>query len=275
MAVRIMDTKVILEVVRSGGRRVEYDVEFRRGMTVLDALTEIREKKDSSLGYRHSCRMGICGSCGMNINGIPRLACQTQISALKSGTVHIEPMHGMTVLKDLVVDIAPFIRMHKAVRPYIIRGDSDEGDRSGREYKVLGEELRRFLQFDYCIMCSLCYSACPTVALDPKYIGPQALAQTYRYMADPRDEGWEGRIDIIDSSHGVWRCHTAGSCSFVCPKDVDPAKAIQLARMEVMKKRFLRRKPRSGAALVAPQTGATVKEGAKPPPFDFKVPEVV
>jgi succinate dehydrogenase / fumarate reductase iron-sulfur subunit len=100
------------------------------------------------------------------------------------------------------------------------------------------------------------------------YTGPQAIAQAYRYMADPRDEGWKQRIDLLDTSHGLWRCHTAGACSFVCPKDVDPAKAIQLARMEVLKARVLRRKEREGSQLVPPVT-APAKQGAKAPPFDF------
>jgi succinate dehydrogenase / fumarate reductase iron-sulfur subunit len=238
-------------------------------MTVLDALTEVREKQDSSLGYRHSCRMGICGSCGMTIEGVPRLACQTQVSILKTDVIRVEPLHSMGVIRDLVVDIAPFMAMHKSVKPYIIRRDIKERDHSDREYRVLSEEVRRFLQFDYCIMCGLCYSACPTVALDPTYIGPQAIAQSYRYMADPRDEGWDQRIDLLDTSHGVWRCHVAGACSFVCPKDVDPAKAIQMARKEVLKKRLLRRKAGVGAPPVPPVVSGVVKQGAKPPPLDF------
>lgn len=238
-------------------------------MTVLDALTEVREKQDSSLGYRHSCRMGICGSCGMTIEGVPRLACQTQVSVLKTDVIRVEPLHSMSVIRDLVVDIAPFMAMHKSVKPYIIRRDVDERDHSDREYRVLSEEVRRFLQFDYCIMCGLCYAACPTVALDPTYTGPQAIAQSYRYMADPRDEGWDQRIDLLDTSHGVWRCHMAGACSFVCPKDVDPAKAIQMARREVLKKRLLRRKARVGAPPVPPAVSKEVKQGVKPPPFDF------
>ncbi len=142
-------------------------------MTVLDALIEVREKQDSSLGYRHSCGMGICGSCGMTIEGVPRLACQTQVSILKTDVIRIEPLHSMSVMRDLVVDIAPFMAMHKSVKPYIMRKDTAERDHSDREYRVLSEEVRRFLQFDYCIMCGLCYSACPTVALDPHTLGPR------------------------------------------------------------------------------------------------------
>ena len=137
------------------------------------------------------------------------------------------------------------------------------------EYRVLTGEVEKFLQFDYCIMCGLCYAACPTAALDPFYTGPQAMAQAYRYMADPRDEGWEERVDLLDTSHGVWRCHVAGACCFVCPKDVDPAKPFHLARMEVLKKRVLRKRPRAGSRPVPPPVVGVAKEGVKPPPPDF------
>lgn len=261
---------ITLDVVRSGGKRARYDLRYRKGMTVLDALIEVREKQDSSLGYRHSCRMGVCGSCGMSIEGIPRLACQTQVSSLGKGVIRVEPLHSMTVIRDLVVDIAPFLEMHRSVKPYLVRKDVVERDRSDREYRVLSDEIRNFLQFDYCIMCGLCYSACPTIALDPAYLGPQAIAQAYRYMADPRDEGWEKRVDILDKAHGVWRCHVAGSCSFVCPKDVDPAKAIQLARMEVLRKRVFRKKAKAGSPLVLPASTGEPKERTKAPQMDFK-----
>jgi len=261
--------KITLKITRSGGKQASYEVKYRKGMTVLDALTDVRERQDSSLGYRHSCRMGICGSCGMTIEGRPMLACQTQVSSLNRETIKIEPLHNMQVIRDLVVDIIPFFDLHRSVRPYLMRKNVDERDHSDREYRVLTDEVAKFLQFDYCIMCGLCYAACPTVALDPLYTGPQAVTQAYRYMADPRDEGWGERIDLLDTSHGVWRCHMAGACSFVCPKDVDPAKAVQLARMEVLKKRVLRKRGKAGSRLVTPPITSAPKEGVKPPPFDF------
>jgi succinate dehydrogenase / fumarate reductase, iron-sulfur subunit len=260
--------KVTLKVARTMDRHVSYELKYRKGMTVLDALNEVRETQDSTLGYRHSCRMGICGSCGMTIEGIPRLACQTQISSLNSASITIEPLHNMTVIKDLVVDIGPFLERHTSVKPFLMRNDRGERDHSEREYRVLAEEAAKFLQFDYCIMCSLCYAACPTVSLDPMYTGPQAIAQAYRYLADPRDEGWKGRVNLLDTSHGVWRCHMAGACSFVCPKDVDPAKAIQMARVEVLKKQLLGKKERPGARLVPPPAPGVPKTIVKPPPFD-------
>lgn len=239
-------------------------------MTVLDALIEVRERQDSSLGFRHSCRMGICGSCGANIEGVPRLACQTQVSSLKTDVIRIEPLHGMSVIKDLVVEFSPFFAMHKSVKPYLVRRDTDEQDNADREYGTNQEGVDRFLQFDYCITCGLCYSACPTVALDPLYLGPQAMALAYRYMADPRDEGWDQRTDALDKPHGVWRCHVAGACSFVCPKDVDPAKAIQLARMEILRKRLLRKRGKAGSPLVPVVSQRSQKEGVRAPPFDFE-----
>ncbi len=261
--------KITLKVTRTGGKLASYELRYRKGMTVLDALTEVREKQDSTLGYRHSCRMGICGSCGMTVGGIPKLACQTQISSLKTDTVTVEPLHNMTVVKDLVVDIGPFLGLHRSVKPYLMRNDVAERDNAEREYRVLQKEVEKFLQFDYCIMCGLCYAACPTAALDPLYTGPQAITQAFRYMADPRDEGWSQRVDLLDTTHGVWRCHMAGACSFVCPKDVDPAKAIQMARMEILKKRLLRKKGRVGVKQVPPAPQGAAKEGTRVPPFDF------
>ena len=261
--------KVKIEVVRGGRERASYGLKYRKGMTVLDALIEIREKQDSTLAFRHSCRMGICGSCGMTINGLPGLACHTQISELKTDTICLEPMHNMVVVRDLVVDILPFFDLHRSVKPYLMRSNIAERDGADREYKMMQEEVGRFLQFDYCIMCGLCYAACPTAALDPSYTGPQAITQAFRYMSDPRDEGWRERIDLLDTSHGVWRCHAAGACSFVCPKDVDPAKAIQMARVEVLKRRVLGKKGKAGSQLVTVTVPVTRKEGTRPPPFDF------
>jgi succinate dehydrogenase / fumarate reductase iron-sulfur subunit len=243
-------------------------------MTVLDALNEIREKQDSSLAYRHSCGMGICGSCGMVINRTPMLACRTQISTLAKGKITIEPMYGMTVVKDLVTILEPFFTKHKLVMPYIKRKDLKEREDPRREYKVTTKELDRFLQFDYCIVCGLCNSACPTVALDPLFLGPQALGQAYRYIADPRDEGWSERLDAVDSAHGIWRCHFAGACSSVCPKGVDPAKAIQMEKRELLKKRLFIRRSKVGAGLVeTPPPPSKPKNVQKPPPFDFSAGE--
>jgi succinate dehydrogenase / fumarate reductase iron-sulfur subunit len=125
--------------------------------------------------------------------------------------------------------------------PYVLRSDSAEMENPTAEFLMKPEELEKVIQFTYCIKCGLCTSSCPTVATDSRFPGPQALAQAYRYLMDERDEGGVGRLETLDTAHGVWRCHFAGSCSFVCPKGVDPALGIQLLRRHVLSGRAPRK----------------------------------
>jgi succinate dehydrogenase / fumarate reductase iron-sulfur subunit len=215
-------------------RMVEYAVPRREGMTVLDALLYARDYVDHSIGVRFSCRQASCGSCGMKINGRPRLACYTQVDELGGDKVVAQPMDNFAIIKDLVTDLETFFRWHREVTPRLVRSDAQEQDNPTGEYLMKPEELSRVLQFTYCIKCGLCTSSCPTVATDSLFPGPQALAQAYRYTADVRDQGGTKRLADLDSPHGIWRCHFAGSCSYVCPKGVDPALGIQLLKKYVM-----------------------------------------
>ena len=211
-----------------------YKVPVVRGMTVLDALLYIRQNLDPTISFRVSCRMGICGSCGMLINMVPRLACQTQILPLKAKVIELAPLPNFPVIKDLVVDMDGFFEKHKEVKPYLYRIDRAEQENPKGEYLQTPQELEAYLQFAYCIKCGLCYSACPTTATDKRFLGPQALSQSYRYSADSRDQGFKLRVPVVDDPHGLWRCHFAGACSYVCPKGVDPALAIQLMKKAVI-----------------------------------------
>ncbi len=211
-----------------------YVVPFSRGDTVLQGLLYIKEKIDPTLSIRFSCRMATCGSCGMMINGLPRLACYTLIHELRTKTIVVEPLRNFPIIKDLVVDFDEFFQKHKLVKPYLIRIDTYEQERSSISYLQSDEELDRYLQFAYCIKCGLCYAACPVVATDKLFLGPQALSQLYRYYADSRDEGGKDRLILVSDGHSLLRCHFAASCSQVCPKGVDPALAIQLLRREVL-----------------------------------------
>jgi succinate dehydrogenase / fumarate reductase iron-sulfur subunit len=166
----------------------------------------------------------------MKINGIPRLACYTQVTELGGGPITVAPLDHYPLIRDLVTDFDGFFEKHHSIEPFLIRQDAVEQESSESEYAQSPRELDDFLQFSYCIKCGLCNAACPTAAADPLFIGPQALGQVYRYIADSRDEGAAGRIKTVDSGHGIWRCHFAGACSFVCPKGVDPALAIQRLR---------------------------------------------
>ncbi|HEY7734934.1 MAG TPA: succinate dehydrogenase iron-sulfur subunit [Nitrososphaera sp.] len=230
-------SSVVLKVFRanrSAGENPHFDsieVPVQRWTTVLDALLYAKQYKDSSIGIRYSCRMASCGSCGMKINGIPRLACYTKVSELEGSSITVEPLANFPHLRDLVTDFTQFFARHKEMQPYIRNDGSDMKQTDGlTEYVQTPEDLDKFLQFSYCIKCGLCYSACPTVATDTKFPGPQALSQAYRYFSDNRDTATKERMDIVDDKHGIWRCHFAGSCSSVCPKGVDPALGIQLLR---------------------------------------------
>lgn len=215
-------------------RLVEYSIPKREGMTVLDALLYARDYMDHSIGLRFSCRQASCGSCGMKINGRPRLACYTQVDELGGEKVVAQPMDNFAIIKDLVTDLESFFQRHREVTPRLVRADLGEQDSPTGEYLMKPDELSKVLQFTYCIKCGLCTSSCPTVATDAKFPGPQALAQAYRYTSDIRDQGGAERIGALDNAHGIWRCHFAGSCSYVCPKGVDPALGIQLLKKHVM-----------------------------------------
>jgi len=226
---------IILRISRSNPQTgttksfMEFKVPYEEWTTVLDAILEVKKHFDHSVAVRYSCRQATCGSCGMIINGKPRLACFTKIIELNSDVVTVEPMNNFPVIRDLVVNFDRMFSTHKKLKPYIVRDDSEITSKT-KEFLQTPEEVEKYIQFSSCIKCGLCNSACPTMATDSSFIGPQALAQAYRYIADSRDKGKNERLKIIDEPHGIWRCHFAGSCSMVCPKGVDPAMGIQLLR---------------------------------------------
>ena len=208
---------------------MEFTVPYEKWTTVLEAILEVKKHFDHSVAVHYSCRQATCGSCGMIINGKPRLACFTKISELNSNVITVEPMNNFPIIRDLAVKFERLFDTHHKIKPYLIRDDS-ELETDAKEFLQSPQELEQYIQFANCIKCGLCNSACPTMATDSSFVGPQALAQAYRYVADSRDKGKDSRLKIIDDSHGIWRCHFAGSCSQVCPKGVDPAMGIQLLR---------------------------------------------
>ncbi|MFD7322596.1 succinate dehydrogenase iron-sulfur subunit [Streptomyces sp. NPDC059875] len=202
-----------------------YDVPLRKEWTVLDGLNHVKDHLDGTLSYRWSCRMGICGSCGMTVNGEPRLACSAFLTESAPGPVRVEPLAGFPVVRDLVIEIGDFMDKLTEVKPWIIRDEHkplDEG-----EYLQTPDEMDAYKQYSMCINCMLCYSACPVYALDPDFVGPAAIALAQRYNLDPRDEGAADRRDVLSSAEGVWACTLVGECTTACPKGVDPAGAIQ------------------------------------------------
>jgi succinate dehydrogenase / fumarate reductase iron-sulfur subunit len=230
-----------------------FSVPFKHGMPVLDGLLYIKENMDSSLAFRTSCRMGICGSCAMMINDYPHLACHTQIEEFHTDTLTVKPLPNAAIIKDLVPDLQPMFEKHKSVKPFIIRhDDKDEMEEPTLEFSQTPEQLDSFLQFTYCIKCGICVAACPTSSSSKQFLGPQALAQAYRYCADSRDGGQEQRLSIAGRDKGVWHCHFASACSEACPKGLDPALAIQLLKRELVSSSFGGKKNAPASLIATP-----------------------
>jgi succinate dehydrogenase / fumarate reductase iron-sulfur subunit len=244
-----------------------FELDVDEGMTVLEALHAIKEHHDGTLAWRASCRMGVCGSCGMFINGRPRLACQTQVLHLETDVVELAPLPNYPIVKDLVADYEPMFRHHAEVKPQLMRPDLDRNAEPRGEFLQRPEDREAFDQFTYCIKCGICLAACPTVATDPDFLGPQALAQAERYNADSRDDGFEVRQAAIDRLHGPYQCHLAGACTDACPKGVDPALGIQLVKRELSLAALGRRRRPEPASIVPLATEHTPNDDIpKPPP---------
>jgi fumarate reductase iron-sulfur subunit len=207
----------------------EFDVPYREDTVVLDALNYIKDEIDGSLTYRWSCRMGVCGSCGMMVNGVPRLTCSTFLREFHPEPVVVEPLESFPVIRDLVVDMTDFLEKLKEVKPWVVREKETPVEEG--EYLQTPEEVERYKQFSMCINCMLCYSACPVYAQDPEFLGPAAIALGHRYNLDSRDQGRSQRDEVLGVDTGIWDCTFVGECSVVCPKDVDPAAAIQRTKV--------------------------------------------
>lgn len=208
-----------------------FTIPYQDDIMVLDALNYIKERQDGSLAYRWSCRMGICGSCGMLVNGKPRLTCNTLLREFAPGPVTIEPLTNFPIIRDLVIDLSDFIIKLDEIRPYIIR--EDEKPVEAGEYLQTPAERERYAQYSQCINCMLCYAACPVYGISKQhFLGPAAIALARRYNLDTRDKGRAWRELVLYQDEGIWECTYVGECSEACPKGVDPAKAIQQTKVE-------------------------------------------
>ena len=203
----------------------DYRVPYRKDWVVLDALNYIKDNLDGSLSFRWSCRMGVCGSCGMMVNGTPMLTCAAFLSDYLPGPIRVEPLQYFPVVRDLVVDISDFLRKLHKVKPWIER--EEEKPLAEGEYRQTPEQLDRYKQFSMCINCLLCYAACPIYGLEGSFVGPAAIALAQRYNLDSRDQGSRDRMETLSEHGGMWECTFVGECTKVCPKKVDPAGAIQ------------------------------------------------
>lgn len=207
-----------------------YEIPYRADWVVLDALTYIKDHLDGTLSFRWSCHMGVCGSCGMMVNGEPKLTCAAFLRDYYPNPIRVEPLVNFPVIRDLIINMDDFMHKLREVKAWLI--PKEEKPVSEGEYLQTPAQLAQYKQFTLCINCMLCYAACPVYRLEPKFIGPAAIALAKRYNADSRDGGEKERAEIIGSNEGVWECTFVGECSQVCPKHVDPARAIQESKID-------------------------------------------
>lgn len=212
-----------------------FEIEYTHEMSLLEALNLIKDKYEPTLSFRWSCRMAICGSCGMMVNGKPSLACKTFLRDYAGQEMRIEPLENFPIERDLVVDLSDFIEKLERIKPYIIpkKGEAVPGEQE--EYIQTPKQLEKYRQFSMCINCGICYAACPQYKINKEFLGPAALTLIYRYNEDSRDGGKAERMKLINQDTGVWSCSFVGYCSECCPKGVDPASAIQLGKVESAK----------------------------------------
>jgi len=215
-----------------------YVVPYSEDMSVLQGLQQIKDEQDGSLSFRWSCRMAICGSCGMMVNGKPTLSCKTFLRELLPGPVRIEALAHFPIERDLVVNVDSFIDKLESIKPYLI--PKEPRALADGEYLQTPHQLEQFEQYSSCINCMLCYAACPQFGLYPGFTGPGVIALLHRYNADSRDGGRAQRMEIMNAKEGVWSCTAVGYCSEVCPKNVDPANAVNQNKVESAKDYFLR-----------------------------------
>lgn len=199
------------------------EVEPGQDMMVLDALLALKEQ-DATLAFRRSCREGVCGSDGLNMNGKNGLACITPLSDLGNGALVIRPLPGLPVIRDLVVDMTQFYNQYEKVKPFLI---NDSKQPPAREHLQMPEEREKLDGLYECILCACCSTSCPSFWWNPdKFIGPAGLLHAYRFLADSRDTATEARLNDLDDAFSVFRCHGIMNCVSVCPKGLNPTKAI-------------------------------------------------
>jgi len=240
MALHVGD-KVVFKIFRYDPEKdkapyyKDYEVEIRReGMMVLTGLNQIKWEQDPTLTYRRSCREGVCGSDGMNINGVNTVSCMSHIEDYNSNVLVIKPLPGFPIIKDLVCDFEDFFNKYYVVKPYLI----EKNPPPGRERLQSIEDRENLNGLYECILCGCCSSSCPSYWADPDYLGPSALINAARFVFDTRDEGSDERLDAVNNIHGVWRCHTILNCISACPKELNPTKAIGMLQKEILKRTY-------------------------------------
>ncbi|MFD3456584.1 succinate dehydrogenase iron-sulfur subunit [Streptomyces sp. NPDC058691] len=213
----------------------DFQLEIDPKERVLDGLHKIKWDMDGTLTFRRSCAHGICGSDAMRINGRNRLACKTLIKDINpEKPITVEPIKGLTVLKDLVVDMDPFFQAYRDVMPFLIT----KGNEPTRERLQSAEDRARFDDTTKCILCAACTSSCPVFWNDGQYFGPAAIVNAHRFIFDSRDEAAEQRLEVLNDKDGVWRCRTTFNCTDACPRGIEVTKAIQEVKRALITRRF-------------------------------------
>jgi len=208
-----------------------YEVPFTDDLSVLQGLQYIKDQLDGSLTFRWSCRMAICGSCGQMVNGVPALGCETFLRDYYPGGIRVEPLNHFPIVRDLAIDQTDFLEKLESVKPYLISSNVPHQS----TFRQTPRQMEDYYQYSQCINCLLCYAACPQYGLNSSFTGPGALALLHRYNADSRDEGKGERMKVVNAEDGVWGCTLVGYCSEVCPKGVDPARAVNQNKIESTK----------------------------------------
>jgi succinate dehydrogenase / fumarate reductase iron-sulfur subunit len=239
----LTDDVYTIKVLRYDAKEPEKEAHFSSyrvraipWLNVLTVLNRIRDEIDGTLAFRSSCRAATCGSCAMVINGKPGLACRTQVAAAEGRTIILEPLPNLEIIKDLVVDMAPFWEKYERIRPYLTRETCD----FEKEISQSEEERKQIDQYVNCVLCACCYGACEVLRRGPDYLGPAALAKLERFMVDSRDERPDAFLDSVDTSRGVWGCDTLLRCIDACPKEVRPTDGIVDLRKRLVKYKLKR-----------------------------------
>jgi len=201
-----------------------FDLEVDPNDRVLDLLEMVRGYHDSTLAYRRSCAHGVCGSDAMRVNGRNRLACKLLVKDLNSAEITVEPILGLRVIKDLVVDMEPFFAQYRAVMPYLVNNDPLPAD--GKERLQSPDERERFDDTTKCILCAACTTSCPSFWSNGQYVGPAAIVNAHRFIFDSRDQAAQERLEVLNEPDGVWRCRTIFNCTEACPRDIKVTQAI-------------------------------------------------
>ena len=198
---------------------------------VLDALHKVKWEHDGSVSFRRSCAHGVCGSDAMRINGRNRLACKTLLKDLDtSKPILVEPIKGLPVEKDLIVDMEPFFQSYREIMPFLI----SKGHEPAKERLQSAEERDRYDDTTKCILCAACTSSCPVFWTDGQYFGPAAIVNAHRFIFDSRDDAGDMRLEILNDKEGVWRCRTTFNCSEACPRGIQVTKAISEVKQAIL-----------------------------------------